>query len=96
MPSAPPTSTTSSRHPGYRQLTTQINFTGDKYLHTDFAFGTRDELIVTLERVTDAAGDPQGRPQPPFARATFDIVLTKEEGQRAAAPWCSANTSVAA
>ncbi len=65
--------------PGYRQLTTQFNFTGDKYLHTDFAFGTRDELIVTLERVTDAKEIRNAGLNRPFARATFDIVLTKEK-----------------
>jgi intradiol ring-cleaving dioxygenase-like protein len=30
--------------PGYRKLTTQLNIDGDKYLHDDFAFGTRNEL----------------------------------------------------
>ncbi|MGL4325151.1 MAG: dioxygenase [Beijerinckiaceae bacterium] len=69
--------------PGYRKLTTQFNFTGDKYLHTDFAFGTRDELIVTLERVHDAAQIHAHGLNRPFAQAKFDIVLTKE---RAGAP----------
>ena len=69
--------------PGHRTLTTQFNFTGDKYLHTDFAFGTRDELIVSLERVTDAAKIREAGLNRPFARATFDIVLTK---QSASAP----------
>lgn len=64
--------------PGYRQLTTQINFTGDKYLYTDFAFGTRDELVVTLERVTDAGEIHAAGLNTPFARVKFDIVLTKE------------------
>ena len=49
--------------PGYRKLTTQINIDGDKYLHDDFAFGTRDELIPRVERVVDAQRDPQGRSQ---------------------------------
>ena len=31
--------------PASPKLTTQINVDGDKYLHDDFAFGTRDELI---------------------------------------------------
>ncbi len=67
--------------PGYRQLTTQINFTGDKYLHTDFAFGTRDELIVTLDRVTDPRRIAEAGLNKPFARTTFDIVLTRERAQ---------------
>jgi catechol 1,2-dioxygenase len=64
--------------PGYRQLTTQFNFTGDKYLYTDFAFGTRDELVVTLDRVVDGDAIRNAGLNRPFARATFDIVLTKE------------------
>lgn len=69
--------------PGYRKLTTQFNFTGDKYLYTDFAFGTREELVVTLERVTDADAIRNAGFNRPFARATFDVVMTKE---RAGAP----------
>ncbi|MDP3601683.1 MAG: dioxygenase [Bosea sp. (in: a-proteobacteria)] len=69
--------------PGYRKLTTQFNFTGDKYLYTDFAFGTREELVVTLERVTDANAIRNAGFNRPFARATFDVVMTKE---RAGAP----------
>lgn len=69
--------------PGYRKLTTQFNFTGDKYLYTDFAFGTREELVVTLERVTDAGEIRSAGLNRPFAKAKFDVVLTKE---RAGAP----------
>jgi catechol 1,2-dioxygenase len=65
--------------PGYRKLTTQFNFTGDKYLYTDFAFGTRDELIVTLERVTESSEIRNAGFNRPFARARFDVVLTKEK-----------------
>jgi catechol 1,2-dioxygenase len=65
--------------PGYRQLTTQFNFTGDKYLYTDFAFGTREELVVTLERVTDAGEIHKAGLNRPFARAKFDIVLVREK-----------------
>jgi hypothetical protein len=36
--------------PRHRQLTTQINIDGDKYLHYDFAFGTRDDLTPPVER----------------------------------------------
>lgn len=32
--------------PGYRHLTTQINLSDDPYLHDDFAYATRDELIA--------------------------------------------------
>ncbi|MFG1463295.1 dioxygenase [Xanthobacter sp. DSM 24535] len=64
--------------PGHRQLTTQFNFIGDKYLYTDFAFGTRDELVVALERVTSAEEIHAAGLNQPFARTGFDIVLTKE------------------
>ncbi|MBP6346326.1 MAG: catechol 1,2-dioxygenase [Neisseriaceae bacterium] len=37
--------------PGYAHLTTQINLDGDPYLHDDFAFATRDELIAQAIRV---------------------------------------------
>ena len=65
--------------PGYRQLTTQFNFTGDKYLYTDFAFGTREELIITLQHVTSPEEIRKAGLNRPFARATFDVVLMKEK-----------------
>jgi catechol 1,2-dioxygenase len=64
--------------PGYRKLTTQINIDGDKYLHDDFAFGTRDELIPRVERITDAAEIYKLGLNKPFARIRFDFSLTKE------------------
>ena len=54
--------------PGYRKLTTQINIDGDAYLHDDFAFATRDELIPPVEKVEDAARDPGERPERPLHR----------------------------
>jgi len=65
--------------PGYRQLTTQINFTGDEYLYSDFAFGTREDLVVTMEHVTDAASIHEAGLNRPFARVNFDIVLVEEK-----------------
>lgn len=65
--------------PGYRKLTTQINFTGDEYLYTDFAFGTRDELVVTIDHVTDAKEIHKAGLNKPFARINFDFVLTSEK-----------------
>ena len=64
--------------PGYRKLTTQINIDGDKYLHDDFAFGTRDELIPRAERVTDAREIHQAGLNKPFARIHFDFTVIKE------------------
>ncbi|CAN7352245.1 catechol 1,2-dioxygenase [Bosea sp. LjRoot9] len=64
---------------GYRQLTTQINIDGDKYLHDDFAFGTRDDLIPPVERVTNAAEIHKAGLNKPFARIAFDFKMTREK-----------------
>ena len=63
---------------GFRQLTTQINIDGDKYLHDDFAFGTRDDLIPPVERVTNAAEINKAGVNKPFARIKFDFAMTRE------------------
>lgn len=41
--------------PGYRALTTQINFGDDPHAHDDFAFGTREGLLPTPDR---SGGNP--------------------------------------
>ena len=64
--------------PGYRKLTTQINIDGDKYLHDDFAFGTRDELIPRVDRITDAGEIHKLGLNKAFARIRFDFSLIKE------------------
>ena len=64
--------------PGHRKLTTQINIDGDKYLHDDFAFGTREELIAQVEHVVDAHEIHQAGLNKPFARIRFDFALTKQ------------------
>ncbi len=61
--------------PGHRHLTTQINLAGDEYLHDDFAYATRDELIADIRFVDDErqakARGITGR----FAEIDFDFVL---------------------
>ena len=69
--------------PGYRQLTTQINIAGDEYLHDDFAFATRDELIPAISRRADAAGSniPASLKEglnAPYSEITFDFALNRE------------------
>ncbi len=64
---------------GFRQLTTQINIDGDKYLHDDFAFGTRDDLIPPVERVTNASEIHKAGLNKSFARITFDFNMTREK-----------------
>ncbi len=69
--------------PGYRKLTTQINIDGDEYLHDDFAFATRDELIPEVRRIEDAAKVHAKGLNAPYAEITFDFVMHAES---AAAP----------
>jgi catechol 1,2-dioxygenase len=64
--------------PGYRPLTTQINIEGDKYLHDDFAFGTRDDLIPPVERISDAAEIHKAGLNKPFARIGFDFKVIRQ------------------
>lgn len=71
--------------PGYRHLTTQINFAGDEYLWDDFAYATRDDLIGELTFVEDAARakacEVEGER---FAELEFGFVLqaaTEQQGQ---------------
>lgn len=64
--------------PGHRHLTTQINLAGDQYLHDDFAYATRDELIAEIHFSDDANGRR--------ADIDFDFVLqptaaTKDENR---------------
>lgn len=64
--------------PGFRKLTTQINIAGDKYLHEDFAFATRDELIVEATRRTDGGEIESRGLNEPFSTLTFDFTLNRE------------------
>jgi catechol 1,2-dioxygenase len=63
---------------GYRHLTTQINIDGDEYLHDDFAFATRDELIPPVEKVTDAERIRANGLNDPYTAIVFDFVLHAE------------------
>lgn len=53
--------------PGYRQLTTQINFGDDPFAADDFAFGTREGLLPVPNRQGDSA------------HIAFDFQLQKAE-----------------
>jgi catechol 1,2-dioxygenase len=64
--------------PGFRHLTTQFNIDGDKYLRDDFAFGTREELIPAVTRVTDSTELAKAGLSKGFAKIRFDIALTKD------------------
>lgn len=61
--------------PDHRHLTTQINLDGDPYLHDDFAYATRDELIASITFSDDAARAAQHGVQGRFAEILFDFTL---------------------
>ncbi|MDE8652013.1 dioxygenase [Novosphingobium album (ex Liu et al. 2023)] len=56
--------------PGYRTLTTQINFGDDPRAHDDFAFGTREGLLPMPDR---SGGNPD---------IAFDFQLQRARGER--------------
>jgi catechol 1,2-dioxygenase len=61
--------------PGMRHLTTQINIAGDDYLHDDFAYATRDDLIPDLKRHADADDYRARGLEEPYYEIIFDFVL---------------------
>jgi catechol 1,2-dioxygenase len=61
--------------PGFRHLTTQINIGGDPYLHDDFAYATRSELIPATVRRDDALAIQNEELAAPFTEIDFDFVL---------------------
>ncbi|WP_179404946.1 catechol 1,2-dioxygenase [Burkholderia guangdongensis] len=61
--------------PGHRQLTTQINIAGDAYLHDDFAFATRDDLIPDVVERRDAAAIQAHGLNEPFVEIAFDFAI---------------------
>jgi catechol 1,2-dioxygenase len=61
--------------PGMRTLTTQVNIPGDTFIDDDFAFATRDGLVVTLEKVESARGYESLKVDTPFTRIRFDFKL---------------------
>jgi catechol 1,2-dioxygenase len=61
--------------PGFRHLTTQINIDGDPYLHDDFAYATRNELIPPITRCDDPRAIQNEGLSAPFIEITFDFIL---------------------
>jgi catechol 1,2-dioxygenase len=66
---------------GYEHLTTQINLDGDEYLHDDFAYATREELIAPIRHDDDPARARERGVDGRFAEMEFDFTLrpTTEE-----------------
>ena len=68
--------------PGHAHLTTQVNIAGDPFVHDDFAYATRDELIATAVRGDGGATlDIEGL-NSPFLEIIFDFVLGGAQGDR--------------
>lgn len=61
--------------PQHRHLTTQINLAGDQYLHDDFAYATRDELIAQIDFHEDPARAEALGVSGRFAEIEFDFEL---------------------
>jgi len=69
-----------------RTLTTQINIPGDTFIDDDFAFATRDGLVVDLERKVPPKGYESLGLTEPFTRVKFDFLLPKANNAQEAAP----------
>ena len=65
--------------PGHQHLTTQINLAGDPYTFDDFAFATREELVVPAERIEDPAEIAKRDLDGPFSHVVFDVALAPAE-----------------
>ena len=65
---------------GHRHLTTQINIEGDPYLHDDFAYATRDELIPAVVRHNEPSAIHEAGLNAPFSAIEFDFVLPAARG----------------
>ncbi|WP_442905829.1 dioxygenase family protein [Halomonas sp. KO116] len=65
--------------PGHQHLTTQINLAGDPYTYDDFAFATREELVVPAERIEDPAEIAKRDLDGPFSHVVFDVALAPVE-----------------
>jgi catechol 1,2-dioxygenase len=63
---------------GKRPLTTQINIPGDAYLEDDFAFATRDGLIVELDPTDKVADVASLGVNVKHIRVHFDFQLQAE------------------
>ncbi|PRB80916.1 catechol 1,2-dioxygenase [Pseudomonas sp. MYb185] len=65
--------------PGHKHLTTQINLAGDEYTYDDFAFATRDELVVEARPVERSAEGEQYGVTGPVIEVEFDFQLVSTD-----------------
>lgn len=71
---------------GKRALTTQVNIPGDTFLDDDFAFATRDGLVVSLEKVAHSDAYGSLGVTGPFTHVRFDFVLQDAVSDSEAVP----------
>lgn len=64
---------------GFKHLTTQINLAGDEYTYDDFAFATREELVVEANRIDDPAQAEGYGLNKPFTKVEFNIQLVSTD-----------------
>lgn len=60
---------------GMRTLTTQVNLPGDPFLDDDFAFATRDELVIELSTRNGQGDDTSLGIVGTYQHSRFDLVL---------------------
>lgn len=63
--------------PSYKHLTSQINLAGDKYTYDDFAFATKDELVIDANPITDKALIAKNGFKDNYFDVEFNISLVK-------------------
>ena len=72
------TSTSSSRPPGYRSLTTHIFVADSPYLDSDAVFAVKESLVADFPRVDDEEQARAHGVTAPFRMAEFDITVEPE------------------
>ena len=65
--------------PAHRHLTTQINIDGDPYLHDDFAYATRDDLIPAVVRHDEPEAIHAQGLNSAFSEIDFNFTLVPAE-----------------
>ena len=64
---------------GHKHLTTQINLAGDEYTYDDFAFATRDELVVEANKVEKSLEGERFGVTGPITEVEFNIELVRTD-----------------
>lgn len=65
--------------PGHKHLTTQINLAGDEYTYDDFAFATREELVVEATPVEKSAEGERFGVTGPVTEVEFNIQMVRTD-----------------